>query len=430
MDDWFPTPEQVERAMKGGCRVPSTRHTFARELIALLVERGWSRSSVSHMFRSLDDRYVGTHRASLFVEEWAKFRASRTYSRCLQATLASPVSVPLEYPISLHRFSSRTSTTFASILREIGIRPSIVAILERRIYAPLVDTCYTEPQLVDAAIEYLLRRRVPITKPDPLALTTHPFRPTVVQTWFSPPEGTFPERSLTPAMTLFQNIPFRCSQELEPILAAALRSLPTHNPATHILHFHTTSWGGATRILKTAISHAYGRPCLDFGLEPVFYLSQKIRDALGWGFSLGQSRAENEVAILVFSLPRATPPLRFKHLQGEEWVSLTGESRRCIRPNGHEANDYYELPEIENYDYVYGHMVANAFDVHKYGVEPVSHDPPKTQLASKTTQGDMFLHAHLAGCLFFQKHIPPMSNRRFRSKSYVANGRLRRPFIR
>jgi hypothetical protein len=380
MEDWFPTPEQIDRAMKGGGRVSTSHQTFARELIDLFVERGWSRVFLRKAFRSLEDRHVGSHRAALFLEEWAKYKASR----CLQATPAG-------------------------VLLEIGIRPSIVAHLERRILAPFIGTCYTDPQLVDVAIEYLLRRRVPITQRDPLAFATHPFRPELTRSWFSPPEGFLTERTTTPATILFQNIPFRCSQAVESIVSAAIAALPGTN--TGSIHFHSTSWEGAINILKNGINHAFGRKCLDFGLEPGFYLSQKIREALGWGYSLGQGPFENEITILIFTLPNRVPAgIRIQHLKDDEWVYVTRESRRCIRPSEIRRAAYYEIPMIENNDFLYGNMVANTYNVHKRYEDPMPHEPPKTQLASKTTRGDMFLQEQIVGCLFFQKYIPPSTN--------------------
>ena len=123
---------QIEKAMRMGGRTLAKRHKIASKVIALLVERGWSYSFVSYVFRSLDDRDVGSCRPPIFAEEWAKYRAYHM------------------------------QTAFTTVLRQIGIRPAIIYILERRIYRNLVNTCYSEPQLVDIAIEYLLHRRVPL----------------------------------------------------------------------------------------------------------------------------------------------------------------------------------------------------------------------------------------------------------------------------
>lgn len=375
--------QQIEKAMRGGGRVSTKRHTFASEAGAILVERGWSPTFVARAFRSLDDKDVGSHRPRFFVEEWAKHRATAV------------------------------TGTFKEILRHIGIRATIVSVLERRIYASLVDTCYSESQLADIAIEYLLRRRVPITSRDPLAHMTHPFHPEIWHRWFAPPEDILLETSMTPSTLLFQNMPFRCSQRKQDAVEAALAALPTHSADTHAFHFHTTSWDGANKIIQGTINNSKGRKCLDFGLEPAFYLSQKIQDALGWGYSLGRGSADNEVAILVFSLPRLSlpSPLRFKHLFGYEWTRVTGEARRCERPRAHIHNSYYEIPEIRNYDFLYGNMVANVRDMFAYDADPLPHDPPKTQLASKTVRGDLFLQVHLVGCLFFQKYIPSNEER-------------------
>jgi len=397
MNDIFPSIKEIERAMcgGGGSSHGLTKHRrFAYDVIAILVSRGWSSSFVTHAFRFLDDRHVGSHRPLFFVEEWAKFRAYQSHA-----------------------------STFATILRQIGVRPQVISILERRIYTSLVNTCYTEAQLADIAIEYLLRRRVPITSPDPMANVTHPFHPEITHRWYT--LDSILESSTLPTNLVFRNFPFRCSQRKENVVNTLLSTLPltNYNPDTHVLHYHTTSWDGANRILQTAINHSAGRSCLDFGLEPAFYLSQNIKDALGWGYSLGQSRSDHEVAILVFSLPRTgvDTTFRIKHLRGDEWTHITRESRRCRRPLRISRDAYYEIPEIRNYDFLYGHMVANVEDIHSYDSDPLPHDPPKTQLASKTTRGDMFLQTHIACCIFFQKYIPTghTANRRTRKTRRV-----------
>jgi hypothetical protein len=190
MNDIFPSIEQIEKAMHGRGRVIAKKRRFASEAIAILIIRGWSRSFVTRVFRSLDDRDVGSHTPAFFLEKWAKYRASLI-----------------------------SEMTFVEILQQIGVRPSIISILERRIYTNLVNTCYSEPQLVDIAIEYLLRRRVPITKRDPLATMTHPFSPGIMGG---------PGRMSSPG----------------------IMSMWLMLPPTHVLHYHTTSLEGRIALFK------------------------------------------------------------------------------------------------------------------------------------------------------------------------------------
>jgi len=132
---------------------------------------------------------------------------------------------------------------------------------------------------------------------------------------------------------------------------------------------------------------------------------------LDWGYALSE-KFDQEVAILVFSLPDSFPStLRVKHLEGEEWSTVTQEARKCI-PEPQQIRDRVvpEINSIRRYDFLYGEMVANTEDVFRRGAVPRPHTPPKTQLTSKTRKGDAFLQEHLVGCLFFQKYIPQSSS--------------------
>jgi hypothetical protein len=385
MNDSFPSMEEVVASMRGGGTSVSTRpRQFASLLISLLVERGWSRSIVTRMFRTLSDSHVGTHHLYGFADEWMKYKAA-------QSTTENPLEV----------------------LLEIGIRPSIVRLLDIRICTPLANTSYTDSQLVDASIEYLLEQRVPITAPDPLVHQTHPFRPDRIHTWFfHEEEGSSP--------TPFINIPFRCSSRKESRVQTLLDTLSIHNSDTHDLHFHTTSWGSIPPILHE-LHHTVGRTCLDFGLHPGFYMSQTLKDALDWGHALS-GKFNHEVAILLFSLPKTLPPtLRVKHLENEEWTSVTQEARRCVKDRDRlREGQIPEIASIRRFDFLFGNMVANVNDVRYNNTLPSTHTPPKTQLTSKTRRGDMFLQEHILGCLFFQKYLPTATNR------YSGTNRTRR----
>jgi hypothetical protein len=381
MNDSYPTMEEVAASMHGGgTPVPTRSRHFANRLLPLLVERGWSRRAVTHMFRALSDSYVGTHHLYGFAEEWMKYRADHS-----------------------------TAETPTEVLLEIGIRAPIVRLLDARICIPLANTCYTDAQLVDIAIEYLLRRHVSITAPDPFAHQTHPFQPDHINTWFTLPADEEDEDILRPPAI---NLPFHCSSRKESRVQTFLNTLSVHNSDTHDLHFHTTSWPSVYPILRE-LQHTAGRTCLDFGLHPGFYMSQSLNDALGWGHSLS-ANFDYEVAILVFSLPKLFPPtLRVKHLEGEEWTTVTQQARRCVRDKARLRTGHIpEIASIRRYDFLFGDMVANVKDMRYHSALPLPHTPPKTQLASKTRRGDLFLQEHIVACLFFQKYIPPTNNTR------------------
>jgi hypothetical protein len=373
MEDFYPTMKRVAALMRGGGYVSTSQRSLVAQLQSLLVERGWSRSSVLHMFRTLSDTHIGLYPLFEFAEEWMKYKAN---------------------------LSSKETPT--EILLEIGIRPPVLRLLNTRILVPLTNTCYTCPQLVDIAIEYLLRRQVPITLPDPHARQTHPFLPDHTGTWFllADDEG----RDTVTLQCI--NLPFRCSSFKEARARALLNTLPGQTPTTHSFHYHTTKWKSIPSILRE-VDHTMGRTCLDFGLHPGFYMSQTLKDALDWGHALS-GKYEQEIAILVFALPDFFPPtLRVKHLEGEEWTHVTQEARRCV-PHPAQIRDRTvpEIDSIRRYDFLYGEMVANTEDVFRRRALPSTHTPPKTQLTSKSRKGDLFLQDHLVACLFFQKHMP------------------------
>jgi hypothetical protein len=125
----FPEIHRIYDAMAARTSFSGEDHTYADRLIDVLVERGWDRRSVSYMFRFLSDGDVGDFRPRVFARLWFFFLL-----RELELAMQTP----------------------QVCLCEMGVRPRVIRQLLRRIVYPLQNTCYSDPQLVDISIEYLL----------------------------------------------------------------------------------------------------------------------------------------------------------------------------------------------------------------------------------------------------------------------------------
>ena len=348
--------EFLDKTQRGGARTVGIHQAqpLQQELLQKFESLGWDPAFVERAFQHLRDDRLGEWVAWMFIEQWAKHALLRI----------------------------RDTLGFREAFVSIGLLPATVRRLER-VCAPLLDSSYTIHQIRDVAVEHLIGKYGPLGPPT----ATHILCPDVVNEWFYDAD----------LRTNLMNIPFKCSVEKSREVEARLRRLTSHDPATSDLHFHATSWTGCASIIE-GISSGVGRTCLDFGTRPGFYCSQTIEDSLQWGVTLSHVAYE-EVAIIVFSLPKEFPPtLSVKRLLDDEWRLVTGKSRQC-------ANSTIELPELRGYDMVFGNMVANANSAHN-GETPVTHRPPKTQLCSKKARGDLFLQEHIAGILYFQKHVP------------------------
>jgi hypothetical protein len=275
--------------------------------------------------------------------------------------------------------------TIKDSLQRIGLHDSVATKLAA-ILEPLQDTSYTHAQLLDIAIEYILGDYEPITPPD----TTHLFSPEIVNRW----QTVNVIRDDVSKACIIYNIPYHCHtmRGLEQCTKALQALSNPDSPATY--YFHATSWDGSTSILHH-VDHQKGRPCLDFGIHPGFYMSPDIMRGVEW-CKKNKRRWSNETAIVIFKVPNQLPThLQRKNLEGAEWSEVTKEARRCKRKD--------EINLIRDYDFVYGNMVSNPRGVKYEGEQPVHHDPPKKQLVSRTSTADRLLNASLIGCLYFQK---------------------------
>jgi hypothetical protein len=146
--------------------------------------------------------------------------------------------------------------------------------------------------------------------------------------------------------------------------------------------------------IQNKLNHSRGRTCLDFGINPSFYMSEVLEDAIYWG-TRNTNRWHNEIAIVVFALPQVFPlELNVCCLKGDKWARITRESRMCTQKID-------EISEIRDCHMVYGDMVYNVEET-KAGAQPLTHRVPKRQLASKDDVSDRYLQQHILGCIFFE----------------------------
>ncbi len=249
---------------------------------------------------------------------------------------------------------------------------------------PLYNTCYTDSQLVQIAIQYLMGYYKPLAA----ANRSHYYKPKLVNEWI-----LFQKQNFKPIPIM--NISAPCSKQLSSSLAQHVYAKFENN--RHTLFYHTSSWESCLRIM-IELRHTAGNKCMDFGVTPSFYVSDSIVNALDWG-EKKSNQFGHEVATLLFSLPNQRPShLRYKVLEGPEWSSAMIKSRKCVKLKIGETN----IAEVSKYDLVYGDMLANPQPVVN-GAKPVAHSPPKKQLASKSEAGDKFLQSCIVGCVFFKK---------------------------
>lgn len=341
----------------GGGRISTTLHRtkHTKQLLDAFIRYGWRRKYIQTKFQRLHDKLINEYPVNIFIEEYAKFALKRL-ERC-DSVLESLV--------------------------HIGLRPDIASYVDnivRRLWNE--GTRYTDLQVIETAIFYLLRKYTPLTS----STSRYLIEPTTTDTWIN-------YTHLDSKPIAIYNIPYLCSISHIGQFNAALTTLPLPSISDCTYYFHTTSWKGSLSIMQ-GVNRLVSRNCLDFGIFPGFYMSPESSDSMKWGYA-NSPIWSNEVAIMIFCIPITIPPqLKCKELTGQEWVQVTSHSRQC--------EDKFDLKIIKSIDLLYGDMVQNATDVRKGGY-PVPHSPVKKQLVSKTDVGDAFVHNCLVGCVYFQK---------------------------
>jgi hypothetical protein len=335
----------------GGMTKSTHRKGRKQSLINLFRKAGWKQSTLDQKFRTLTDDMLSQN---------------DIHKSTVQAFG------------SLWYDEQGFDTSIGKTLVNLGFSISIAKQSDYAI-SPLQNTCYTNAQLIQIAIQYAMGYYKPMTAPN----TTHFYSPTQLEEWI-------PYRN-----THIMNIKESCSTALIPKLDTFMKLILKQD--THYF-FHTTSWESSLRIL-TQLDHTNGHKCSDFGVTPSFYMSDKLAHALKWGEHL-QRKHTNEIATVLFAIPAILPShLRYKEIKGNIWKSAVVKSRQCVRLEPHETN----IPEIALYDLVYGDMLANPEEVTK-NKSPRTHNPSKKQLASKSYRADEFLQGCIIGIFIYAKN--------------------------
>ena len=353
--------EKLDKQVGSG-KIP-TRQTRQRihTIVNNIRDAGFTRATVDR-YSLLTDKMLGDFNEKSFAVEIIKNYARR-------------------FP-----YKDNISTT----LRQFGLT-SVKASHVQTIFEPMQGDSYTNAQIIDLAIEYLFGLSSPLLGDK---TTIHYYNPEIVDTWFEGKEGKF-----------FYNFPGRCDKSTIKNIYTAIQSrISSPSIDTHEIYYHMTSWYWANEICDQIVYSA-GMPCLDFGWNGSFYLSNKLKNAIDW--SKKKSKAYgNEIAIVVFNIPKVFPShLKYKELAGEEWITITKKSRICNDDVRNKEIKVPEIPELRRIDFIYGPMVSNGQEVASTYVNPKTHNPPKYQLASKTDAGCNYLYDNILGIIFFQKYI-------------------------
>jgi hypothetical protein len=343
---YTPLWEIIQFAQKGSGYTRSKDTTQSKQVVDSLSQKGWSKSYLKKNLYNLDDDLLSGWPDELFQESYMKETATVDGS------------------------------LFTSLVK-LGIK-SNQARETVRIVAPLEDSYYTDKQLLDFAIEYILGNYAPIAAPN----VSYFFHPDSLNTWIP-----FKKKEI-------MNVSYSCTNTIVPTFRQHIQSMFPSSRGN--VFFHTTNWRGAQDIMNV-ISLIKGRICLDFGLDRAFYLSESVKDAIDWGVKHSGAWS-NEVAILIFYIPYdfykdfSYKDLTINH---DEWNWVVTSFRNCK-----ELDDVKEYDE--QYDFIYGPMMKNP---KKYKIEgPKTHQPPIMQLAAKNVLATRYLYKYMKGACVFKKH--------------------------
>ena len=258
-------------------------------------------------------------------------------------------------------------------LYKLGLK-RVKARLYYSIIEDLINTCYTNEQLLQIIAEYAYGWNDPIGLPGKSYL----YNENVIETWFT--------HSNKQCINI-KNINDKNIDKLMSIMPEI------HANKSHTLFFHATSWKSYDNILRDGIDHTLGRTCLDFGKRSSFYMTPNIYDAINWCKKSSKHWCK-ECGILIFSIEFANANIKQKIFKtnNKEWQDNVKESRLCK-----------SRQILDSYDMVYGPMCANVHQVKKLDAIPIPHNPIKFQLASKTDKCDVFITECFRGVLYFYK---------------------------
>lgn len=337
--------------VKGGGK---TKREFSSKVLQIFEKSGLT----SLKYKNLNDKLLHTY----FPEVY------------------QPTSIALD--IINHEIERNDGSSYrlSESLQQIGFEKTKADILED-LFVPFINNSFTYKQVLYKCIQYAFS----------------PYKPIIPKQSY---QHFFSQENITNKWVSYKkskiyNINVTCAAQNKSIVEENVIK-PIENKES-LLFYHATDWRSAIAIMK-AIQHEVGRDCLDFGYLPSFYCSNTIQHALDWGERYSKHK-QNEIAIVMFQIPiRIDSHLQVVNLDKKnEWEQLVTKSRKCTpKPIRSEIN------ELLHIDLVFGPMLKNPQDVIQ-GKKPLTHNPTRFQLASKTTNGDTFLQKYLVGSIIFQK---------------------------
>lgn len=313
---------------------PAKRHRPKRRFVAKLIDAfvaaGWRKKVIRRFCESYTD-------ADFDATEPMDYHVT-SIANTMYAPLASrPLSEDVLYDMGIQRRVCRTVWSVVS---------------------PLCDTSYTDEQLFDIAVEYLLN------KPAPLSCGGRPYFRKL------PRENEW-HRSTRAGKEVYEmNYDPSSSLSVDACVSQLKQLVPGAAAPTRWL-FHSTCWRYALDIMQHGPDHTRGRRCLDFGVRPGFYTTPDASMAMDWG---AKKRAwwRGQAAVLVFSLNPTGLKKHKRTWDADEWTTLVRSSRMCrVRKNA-----------LDDFDVVEGPVCRNPGSG-----SPLPH-PDMHQVASKSDEGD------------------------------------------
>jgi hypothetical protein len=352
---------ELDNILHGGGYQKKTHTSFSNTIRQQFIDYGWRKKFINENLHNLNDEFITDY---------------------------STKDIIIGFSLAWYkRFTNdNVYSSITSLFYTIGLKKTISQKLEY-ILQPLHNSCYTNRQIIELGIEYILGKYTPKINNDNNYLYSY-----AIDNWVS--------HTNTNKLKIL-NASYDCHTYMEnKNIMQTIYQLQYNTQ--HTLYYHITAWKFFRSISKS-IHHSCGRPCLDFGLTPGFYLTDQIHTALEWGIKK-QRLFSNEVCMFIFSIPQTLPKrLRVKYLNNKEWEHVVSVSRKCNSENLDDV-DFDMINDIDNTDFIYGNVASNPKQI-KLGKSPKIHNPTKTQMVSKTTNADKYIQKHMLGCVFFNKKL-------------------------
>jgi|688.fasta_scaffold379065_2 hypothetical protein len=297
--------------------------------------------------------------------------------------------------------------TISKTLYSLGFTKRIAEHTEKRL-EPFIDTCYTDSQLIDMAIEQIFGLLYNNIIHD--ESRTHYFTPQNTQqnTWFEidNPNNLHNSHNKNKTYNVY-NASFKVNtahtESVRKSIHDIIQNISKNKNKTFYednnIFFHTTTWE-CTNSIMFEIMHSIGRKCLDFGLLPGFYMGTKIHDTLEWGEKISKNMGDkSEIATIVFAIPKKYPDnIRYNELFGKDWEEVVSKSRKCKRTRFER-----EIDNVYGYDLIYGPMAANPKKIKLNNEIPLKTKDNKMQLVSKSDLADSFVQKNILGIIYYKK---------------------------